>query len=163
MDRLMVALYRRLWLPIRIKQKLIWLLNPKFCVGVLAFIPHPQHPGQVLVADHSYRGEISWSLPGGLVRKHEHPQAAVQREVEEELGLEVMVEALLHAAPSEFGISLDLVYLCRLVENQPTFHLSGEVRGVKFYEWDRLPIKHMYPQHAALIQQLAQQYRRREF
>lgn len=162
MERLMVTLYRRLKLPIRLKQKLIWLLNPKYCVGVLAFIPHPQHPRQVLVADHSYRGEISWSLPGGLAGKNEHPQAAVKREVVEELGVEVTVEALMHAAPSEFGISLDLVYLCRLAA-EPVFHLSQEVRRVEFYDWDRLPRQHMYPQHAALIHELAQHFRHREF
>lgn len=158
MDRLMVSLYGRLRLPIWVKQKLIWLLNPKYCVGVLAYIPHPTDSARVLLADHSYRGEISWSLPGGLVRKREHPQSAIQREIFEELGVEINVEALMHAAPSEFGISVDLVYLCRLVESQPEFFLSREVNAVKFFERDRMPEERMYQQHVALIHLLARQY-----
>lgn len=158
MDRLWVTLYRKLRLPIRIKQKLIWLLNPKYCLGVLAFIPHPDQPARVLLADHSYRGALSWSLPGGFAGKNELPEMAIQREVQEELGVKVTVERLLHAAPSEFGISLDLVYLCRLDDHLPEFHLSQEVRGVKFFDWDNLPTQHMYRQHVELVYLLTQLY-----
>jgi ADP-ribose pyrophosphatase YjhB (NUDIX family) len=157
-DHLWVSLYRRLRLPVRVKQRLIWLLNPKYCVGVLAYIPHPKHAKQVLLADHSYRGELSWSLPGGLVGKHEHPQTAIGREVQEELGVEISVEALMHAALSEFGISLDLVYLCRLKEDTPDFRLSREVTRATFYAWNQLPVERMYRQHADLIHLLARQH-----
>lgn len=157
MDQMMVGLYRKLRLPISIKQKLIWLLNPKYCVGVLAFIPKPDDPTKFLLADHSYRGLISWSLPGGFKHKHEHPEAAIAREVKEELGVEAMVERLLHAAISEFGISIDLVYLCRLVDMPLRFRLGREIAGVGFYDLDGLPEERMYHQQVTLIHQLVQQ------
>jgi 8-oxo-dGTP diphosphatase len=157
MEPVMVGLYRKLRLPIRIKQKLIWLLNPKYCVGVLAYIPHPNDPKKVLLADHPYRGLISWSLPGGFVGRNEDPQSAIKREMREELGVEVEVKRLLHAALSEFGISLDLVYLCRLVDDQPKFRFSSEIAKVDFYNPQGLPEEQMYRQHVSLIRHLAHQ------
>ena len=141
-----------------IKQKLIWLLHPKYCIGVLAFIPHPDDPTQVLLADHPYRGAISWSMPGGLMSKGELPEDAIQREMQEELGLEVRVESLMRAVISEFGSSLDLVYLCTLADPQPAFKLSRELAQVGFFDLEGLPEGQMYPEHISLIRQLSQQY-----
>lgn len=157
MERLLVGLYRRLRLPIGIKQKLIWLLHPKYCIGVLAFIPHPENPNQVLLADHSYRGVWSWSMPGGFVGKGELPEAAIQREVKEELGVEVRVDRLMRTEFSEFGISLDLVYLCTLGDLRPSFRLSQEIAQAGFFELDEMPAEKMYPQHVSLIRQLSTQ------
>lgn len=157
MESLLVGLYRRLRLPIKIKQKLIWLLHPKSIIGVLAYIPHPDRSNQVLLADHPYRGEISWSMPGGFVGKGELPEAAIQREVKEELGVEVRIERLMRAVVSEFGISLDLVYLCTLDNIQPSFQLSREIAEAKFFELEGLPEERMYPQHVSLIRLLASQ------
>ena len=44
--------------------------------------------GEVLLVRHSY-GPKRWELPGGGVRRHEEPAAALARELEEELGLSV--------------------------------------------------------------------------
>jgi hypothetical protein len=59
---------------------------------------------------------------------------------------------------SEFGISLDLVYLCRLKEDTPDFRLSREVTRATFYAWNQLPVERMYRQHADLIHLLARQH-----
>jgi 8-oxo-dGTP pyrophosphatase MutT (NUDIX family) len=95
------------------------------------------------------------------VGRHETPQSAIKREVLEELGVEIKVLDLMHAERSEFGISLDLVYLCRLVDFPLEFRMSREVTGAEFYDWDRLPLKQMVHQHAALIHQLARRYNAR--
>jgi RimJ/RimL family protein N-acetyltransferase len=49
--------------------------------------------GRVLVCRLTYKSD--WDLPGGVVEVNESPRAAVTREVEEELGLDVPAGALL--------------------------------------------------------------------
>jgi 8-oxo-dGTP pyrophosphatase MutT (NUDIX family) len=48
----------------------------------------------VLLARHTFHGD-RWRLPGGWVRRGEHPEAACEREVLEETGVEVRAVELL--------------------------------------------------------------------
>ena len=45
--------------------------------------------GRVLMVRHTY-GKSSWSFPGGGVKRKETPEAAVRREIREELGMELV-------------------------------------------------------------------------
>jgi ADP-ribose pyrophosphatase YjhB (NUDIX family) len=44
--------------------------------------------GEVLLVRHTY-GDRRWSLPGGLMRRGEAPEATARREMSEELGLDI--------------------------------------------------------------------------
>ena len=71
---------------------------------------YPEHPlvgvgglihkdGKVLLIRRKFEpNKGRWTPPGGLLEVGEDPQEAAQREVREELGLEVEVEGLLHVA-----------------------------------------------------------------
>jgi mutator protein MutT len=80
--------------------------------------------GEVLLvrqsAGHSLAGQ--WTVPWGHVGAGESPMAAAIREVHEEAGVEVDVEALLGVQelpePQLGGVAL--VYLCRHISGNPT-------------------------------------------
>jgi 8-oxo-dGTP pyrophosphatase MutT (NUDIX family) len=46
--------------------------------------------GRVLFVRHTYGDRISWELPGGGMHRREDPEAAVRREMREELGIELV-------------------------------------------------------------------------
>jgi ADP-ribose pyrophosphatase YjhB (NUDIX family) len=45
--------------------------------------------GRVLFVRHAYGNRSVWELPGGGLRRREDPEAAVRREMREELGIEL--------------------------------------------------------------------------
>lgn len=59
--------------------------HPKKRIAVGAMLFNEQ--GELLIVKPTYKDH--WSLPGGVVDEHESPAAALAREVEEEIGLQV--------------------------------------------------------------------------
>lgn len=51
------------------------------------------HQGRILLVDPQYKPD--WDTPGGMVEANESPRDAVHRELNEELGLDLQVGALL--------------------------------------------------------------------
>ena len=62
-------------------------------VGVYAVV---QEDEQVLLALWNEGIEPQWTLPGGGLELHEDPEAGLARELREETGYDVAVDALLH-------------------------------------------------------------------
>lgn len=59
--------------------------HPKKRIAVGAMLFNEQ--GELLIVKPTYKDH--WSLPGGVVDEHESPAAALAREVEEEIGLQI--------------------------------------------------------------------------
>jgi 8-oxo-dGTP diphosphatase len=95
----------------RWRSALMWVLNAKLAAGVTAVI-HDES-GQVLLLEHAFRGRYPWALPGGWMQRGESPEAAIQREVREETGLDVEIEDVLDARTFREG-RLDVIYRCRV-------------------------------------------------
>jgi len=69
----------------------------------------PSHARQVLATQRGY-GEFKggWEFPGGKIEDGETPEAALKREIKEELAAQIQVKNLLHTIEYDY----------------PTFHLS---------------------------------------
>jgi 8-oxo-dGTP diphosphatase len=106
---------------------------PKVSLGVCAVIRDPR--GRVLVAYHPYRR--AWGLPGGFVEHDEQPDAALRREIGEELGISASVGPLLgaHAAPDVRHLTL--YYAVTIAE---TPRMDGvEIDALRYVPEDELP------------------------
>jgi 8-oxo-dGTP pyrophosphatase MutT (NUDIX family) len=96
------------------------LLAPRNYVGVVGVVF--DQGGRVLLAEHVFRTDFAWGLPGGWLERGEDPTRAVQREIEEELNLKVQVKKLLlcelQGGPGFLDppLSLGLAFYCRLLE-----------------------------------------------
>jgi 8-oxo-dGTP diphosphatase len=91
-------------LPPSLRHVLLRLGTPSFTVGATAIVRNPE--GAVLLVRHAYRPR--WGLPGGLLKRGEHPIDAVRRETLEEVGLELEVtgEPVTVLAPGDRRVDL---------------------------------------------------------
>jgi 8-oxo-dGTP diphosphatase len=110
------------------------VLNPSFMIGAMALIQDSD--GRILVLEHTYRKRVPWGLPGGWLKHAESPEAGLAREVHEETGLTVRVDALL-AADFWGGTQFDLLYRCEVVEG--SVRSSDETGLHRWANVDELP------------------------
>ena len=75
------------YLPGSVRGRLVRIGQKRFTgtVGAVIFDDH----GQILLLDHVFRPEDGWGIPGGFISKGEQPEAALRREVREEIGIEI--------------------------------------------------------------------------
>ena len=80
--------------------------------------------GQVLACRRASHKNLAgkWEFPGGKVETGETDEAALSREIREELGADVTVEQLVETTfSSASGTSIEMAsYLCRLISERPT-------------------------------------------
>jgi 8-oxo-dGTP pyrophosphatase MutT (NUDIX family) len=131
---LLLRVWRDVPFPGWMRHLFLRLLNPSVMVGAMALIQ--DELGRILVLEHTYRREIPWGLPGGWLKLAESPEIGLAREVLEETGLRVSVDALL-AADFWGGDQLDLLYRCSIESG--TYQSSDETGLHRWVPPDQLP------------------------
>lgn len=125
---------RRIPLLMRIPYFMYRLIQPKYSIGVVGVVINPAQ--EVLLVEHVFHPHLPWGLPGGWIGFNEDPMKTVAREIEEELGLPVLVEALLLTERTQYQ-HLDFAYLC--APNGEVVSLSYELLGYGWYKRHNLP------------------------
>lgn len=91
--------------------------------------------GKVLIARRKKgdRFEGRWEFPGGKIEAEESPQECLQRELREEMGVEVEAGEFLCSVPFETsGLSIELMaFRTRLLAGEVRCHDHDEVRWVE--------------------------------
>jgi ADP-ribose pyrophosphatase YjhB (NUDIX family) len=142
--RLLLRIWRDVPFPGWMRQIFLRVLNPSVMVGAMALIQDDQ--GRILIVEHTYRREIPWGLPGGWLKHAESPEMGLTREVLEETGLRVRVDALL-AADFWGSSQLDLMYRCTVESG--TYQPSDETGLHRWATPDELP--RLLPNQLALL------------
>ena len=114
-------------------------LNSKPCVGALII-----DKNKLLLARRKLPPfKNYWDIPGGFLEYGEHPEAGLNREVKEELGIQIRIEALIGIYMDEYGknglSTLNVFYKCTAID-QPEVR-AEEIIELKWFSVDRLPTK----------------------
>jgi 8-oxo-dGTP diphosphatase len=135
----LTRLWGRVPLPLWARNLIVWLLNPKYTVGVIALVRDEE--GRILLLKHTYRPGWPWGLPGGGLRAGETLEECLRREVREEAGLQIEVDELLSAAARTDRKLIDLIFACHPLPGQTlaTFKPNAEVEEARFVSPDDLP------------------------
>lgn len=104
------ALVLFLRMPRRLRVAAVRVIAPSHTVGAVALV---EHDGRILVLRQHHRA--GWTLPGGLVNRGESGDAAVVRELKEEVGLDVVVDLPVGVVVEPRSRRVDVV-----------FHVSAE-------------------------------------
>jgi len=142
--RFLLRVWRDVPFPGWLRLIFLRILNPSFMVGAMALIEDEQ--GRWLILEHTYRRALPWGLPGGWLKQAESPEHGLAREVWEETGLRVRVEALL-AADFWGGSELDLLFRCRVESG--TYTSSDETAQHRWVLPSELP--DLLPNQRALL------------
>ena len=113
--------------------------------------------GEVLLQQRAQGRQMAglWEFPGGKVEPGERPEAALARELEEELGIGVDQASLMPAAFASADLGerhlLLLLYICRNWRGQPQALDAAALQWVGTGEMEALP---MPPADEPLVQLL---------
>ncbi|HKP46987.1 MAG TPA: NUDIX domain-containing protein [Pyrinomonadaceae bacterium] len=130
---LAAAIWRRL--PRKLKNWSVRSAQPRFTVTAAAIVTNAE--GRVLLLNHRFRAGSGWGIPGGFIEYGEQPQLAVQRELREEVGLEMKDLRLLTARAFKNVNQIEIVYTARAASGAD--ELSFEIKGAGWFDVNELP------------------------
>jgi 8-oxo-dGTP pyrophosphatase MutT (NUDIX family) len=104
----------------------------RFTVGAVGVVFNQR--GEVLLLEHVYRHRYPWGLPGGWVSRREQPDQALQRELAEEVGLEVRVGPPVWIAKGRLHRHLETGFLCEVEGEGRIDHLSNEILSARWVQ-----------------------------
>jgi 8-oxo-dGTP diphosphatase len=129
----LAALWRGL--PRRLRRWSVRLVEPTFTVTAGAVVEDDE--GRILLLQHTFRPGSGWGIPGGFLTSGEQPEAAIARELEEEVGVEVERADLAFVRTIRGVNQVEVIFRCR-VRGTPRPQ-SVEIRDLGWFAPDDLP------------------------
>lgn len=111
------------------------LFQDQFLIGVTGVILNNNN--EILLFKHTYRAH-SWSLPGGYLKKGEHPKEGLEREIKEESNFVVSADEQLKTRTDREGARIDMCYVGKFIGGE--FVPSSEVSEFGFFAIENLPL-----------------------
>jgi 8-oxo-dGTP diphosphatase len=133
MRGLLSALWRRM--PGALRRLSVHALASHFTVTAGAVVLDDD--GRILLLKHRFRPGSGWGLPGGFVAAREQPEATVERELLEEVGLVVVSAELAFVRTLATVNQVEVFFRCRTQgEAHPR---DWEVERAAWFALDELP------------------------
>ena len=121
--------------PTPVRRFLSRFRQPRFTVTVGAVITDDQ--GHVLLLQHVFRTGSGWGMPGGFILEAEQPEAALRRELREEVGLELERAEIAFVRTLRRPKHIEIVFRCLAKgEARPR---SLEVKSAAWFPLNALP------------------------
>jgi len=110
---MMIEQFAKVWkkIPKGMRRWLTRRAQPHFTVSAAGIVTNGR--GEVLLLNHVLRPDSGWGLPGGFLNAGEQPQAAFEREIREETGLELSDVRLVHSRT--FHRHIEIIFAARAV------------------------------------------------
>lgn len=135
MKLLLTKIWKALKLPKDIQLSIMRLFQDQFLIGVTGVILNNNN--EILLFKHTYRAH-SWSLPGGYLKKGEHPKEGLEREIKEESNFVVSADEQLKTRTDREGARIDMCYVGKYIGGE--FIPSSEVSEFGFFNLENLPL-----------------------
>lgn len=107
----------------------------RFTVTAGAFVFDDE--GRILLLEHEFRPDSRWGIPGGFMTKNEQPEAALRRELREEVKLEIIDVEFLFARTLPRPKQVE-IYFAGKAASTPV-PSSFEIRKAEWFAADDLP------------------------
>ena len=135
--------------PPFLRASFVRLTQNTFTVSVGAIVVNQE--GKVLLLDHVLRPGSGWGVPGGFINHNEQPEAAVKREICEEIGLKIESLELLQARTTRRHVEI----LFRAKGNGKVEAKSFEIKKAGWFGLDEMPEEMSRAQKRVIRQALA--------
>ena len=129
------AVWRRL--PGFVRLRLARFGQRRFTASVGAIIFNEE--GRILLLEHVFRADRGWGIPGGFLSKGEQPEAALRRELREEIGIEVRDVELLFARTLSQPPQIEFYFRAKAFGRPEP--CSFEIKSASWFAIDDLPIE----------------------
>jgi ADP-ribose pyrophosphatase YjhB (NUDIX family) len=123
------------FIPGAVRRRLVRIGQRRFTVTAGAFVFDDQD--RILLLEHEFRPDSRWGIPGGFLNKGEQPEAALRRELKEEVALDVKDVEFLFARTLRRPRQVEIHFSCKTSGN-PT-PSSFEIRKAGWFAPDDLP------------------------
>lgn len=140
--------WQRLAFPKQVQIAIMRVIQDEFLIGVTGVILNKDN--EILVCNHTYRDGERWSLPGGYIKKKEHPREGLAREIEEEMGFSVGVDEEYRIRTDRETARLDISLIGHYICGE--FRSSNEVSEAGFFSFANLPL--LQKEQHILIQEI---------
>lgn len=153
--KMLMDLLGKLWrrLPKRMRRWGVLLTEARFTVTVGAVVLDGH--GRVLLLRHRFRPQSGWGIPGGFLLAQEQPEAALRRELQEEIGLLVTDVELAFARALNRYQQVELIFRCHPLTDDSSFTLNHrEIHQADWFAPTELPIELSADQRTLLARAL---------
>ncbi|MGB9177964.1 MAG: NUDIX domain-containing protein [Pyrinomonadaceae bacterium] len=147
-EKLLVAVWRRA--PKSVRRLGVRLTQPRFTVTAGAVVQDER--GRVLLLKHRFRAGSGWGIPGGFINHKEQPQEGLQRELREEIGLELESASIAFVRTLKRPNQIEIIFRCRTTDG--AHPRSVEIKSAAWFELESLPAELSQDQRRLIEQAL---------
>lgn len=150
---MLIHFFGEIWkrLPGVVRRRLVRTGQRRFTVTAGAMIFDDE--GRILLLDHVFRPDCGWGIPGGFLSKGEQPEAALRRELREEIGIEVEDVEMLFARTLPRPRQIEIYFRARAIGcPEPC---SFEIKSARWFSIDDLPSELSQDQRRLIRRSLA--------